>query len=321
MTTPNFQQVSWRSWLLWTGACALAPAANQILITAAFKTVRPTDPFAHFIKPGVIAIIIASLIIPRIVETAALRMIVPRLSFFCWAPTTLLALFAYFAVTGMLGGQFGGYTSNWFATPEWMVISQSSRTAPFQPLTWLFWFGGLAAQTATIVLIPSLLLGMLSKAGTWRFLVAAFTGALFASCTEIFLISPLGWPPMGLNGMAWPQRLEALAQIGAKGAVWGATSGLALMLLTRKPTPDASQYALTKSRGLTLAVALTALLIVTSMLSNPFRVRNLFYRAQNFFSAGLHGDQPTGEKTQTVRTTQNASQSKNWPRPALTSLS
>lgn len=241
---PDFQEISFKSWIAWVFACAFSAVAAQVVATALMRQSRPSDP--SFMWLLLFAVIAGAFILPRIVEGVALRLCIPRLSFIQWTFAILLAYILTLAAVvvvamGRSRSEFFGSIPETLFSPDhrmridWLraQIQTPDTMSVVLDLPWRSWLTGQVVNTVLVALCPALVLARRSKVGLWRFLLAACIGSLCASLADIFVLET-NYKPNALNGLTWQLRFEILMPIMARAAVWGMASGLAMILLTRR---------------------------------------------------------------------------------------
>ena len=241
---PDFQGISFKSWMAWVFACTFGAVAAEVVRTALMRQSRPSDP--SFMWLLLFAVIIGAFILPRIVEGVALRLSIPRLSLVQWTLATLLGYILMFAAVTVAAmslsrSEFFGpipetlFSSDYRIRAEWLRarIQRTDTIPAVLDLPWRSWLTGQVVNTVLVALCPALVLARRSKVGLWRFLLAACFGSLCASLADIFILET-NYKPNALNGLSWQLRFEFLIPIIARAAVWGMASGLAMSLLTRR---------------------------------------------------------------------------------------
>lgn len=241
---PDFQGISFKSWMAWVFACTFGAVAAEVVRTALMRQSRPSDP--SFMWLLLFAVIIGAFILPRIVEGVALRLSIPRLSFVDWTLAILLAYILAFAAIivaamSLSRSEFLGPIPETLFSPDTRIkidllsarIQRPDTLSVMLDLPWRGWFTGQVAHTVLVAVCPALVLARRSKVGLWRFLLAACVGSMCASFADIFILET-NYKPNALNGLSWQLRFEFLIPIIARAAVWGMASGLAMSLLTRR---------------------------------------------------------------------------------------
>lgn len=233
-TTPVTHLISLRTWLLWVFVCAAEPVLYTIAKTAIGKTVLASDPNATLIWWSLMALILATLTGPFVLQWLVLRRIAPSLRLSLWFLSTIL-----------LASLSAGFRLKF---PDWALTGTSFRIHSLSinsdsvitlkeliSLPWSEYLFGTSLLAGIAALVPAVLLGKASGRPIYFFVIAAMLGSCVAGVVSFFYTLGFGFQDYyPLNGRSWMTRIEALSLQGGIGAVWGASSGLILVYFFRR---------------------------------------------------------------------------------------
>jgi hypothetical protein len=280
-TAPSerLRPVTWSIWFAWVFVAALDPILSTICATAMGKQISRSAEHPALIASWMLAIIAFALLARPIMQGFVLKRVMPKLSVSLWFFCILLSGLLWLVLT-----------ASWhFYSPD--LIEAGLRTqSPLERAALAFRVAGAldAAQSrrlpweafplwtiatsGLISLVPAWLLGTASglRRSILLFCAAAIGGACASAIVEcIYYMTADHFPVLdwALNGMDWTARSRVLAVRGCIGAVWGATTAIVAVLMTRRlsdaEAPVASIFATHRVGG--LAMVLIAPLLIAVM--------------------------------------------------------
>ncbi len=265
----SLQPVTWPIWFAWVLVSALTPVFSTISATAFDKQISRNAEHPELIANGLLALIAFAMLAPPLMQGIVLKRVLPKLSVAVWFFCVLLSAVLWLVLTEI---QYGH-------RPALIELQRAASTQSFAgtltaahilDLPWgpfLLWTIAISALTS---LVPAWALGAASglRRATLLFLAASIVGA-FASVTveQIYHMTFDGrslneW---ALNGVSWTRRFQVLAGRSGVGAVWGATTAIFVVLMTRRfedaRAPKARVFAIPRRAGGLVLVLIAPLLI------------------------------------------------------------
>ena len=241
----RLRSVTWRIWLAWVLVSALIPVFSTISATAFGKQISRNVPHPKLILNGVLALIAFATLAPPIMQGLVLKRVMPKLNIGVWLFCVLLSDIALLALTlGRHGGP--ALIEAGFQTEPQLkraagtqILAGTLTTAHMLDLPWgpfLLWTIATSALTS---LVPAWMLGTVSglRRATLLFFAASIAGACAAAVVEELYQMTVDYRPLGdwpLNGLSWTERFQVLAVRSGAGAVWGATTAVFGVLMTRR---------------------------------------------------------------------------------------
>jgi hypothetical protein len=254
---------------------ALGPVFSTIAATAVEKTVLPSAHARPLIMAGLLALAGLAILAPPIMQGLVLKRVMPKLSVGFWFFCIVLSGIAWFVLMLGRGHDLGLIQAGFQAQFQLQHAALNQRlegtlnTAHILHLPWgpfLLWTIATGALTS---LVPAWALG--SASGRQRtallFFAAAIAGACASGIVEQIYSMTVDhpWPNFwALNGQSWTQRFQTLAVRAGAGAVWGAVTASAVVLMTRRRAAAAAPktWRLAIHRPAGLAVVLMAPVLI-----------------------------------------------------------
>ncbi|WP_426537564.1 hypothetical protein [Bradyrhizobium sp. McL0615] len=264
----SLRPVTWPIWLAWVLVSALTPVFSTISATAFGKQISLNAEHPALINIGILGVIAFAVLAPPIMQGLVLKRVLLKLSvvfcFFC----ILLSGILWFVLMSGRHGQGPALIEAGFQTQFQLQrvalpqrLAGTLNAARMLDLPWgpfLLWTITTSALTS---LIPAWALGFTSglRRATLLFLAASVVGACVSGIAEQLYQMTIDHHPLndwGLNGQSWTQRFHALAVRAGVGAVWGATTAIFVVAMTRRlaetSTPQARLFAPHRAGGLAL---------------------------------------------------------------------
>ncbi|MGF6430164.1 hypothetical protein [Bradyrhizobium elkanii] len=254
--------MTWSTWLAWVLVSASVPVFCTIAASAIGKPVTRSAGYPKLIVLGLFLLVAFSLIAPPLMQGFVLKRVLPRLSVTAWFFCILLSAVLWFVLAfgeGVTLIQAGARIQRQLQ----LVAESRMRAGTFDifSLPWTSFLQWVFMSSAVTSLIPSLALGMASRrrGATMIFLIAAIVAALVSAVVELLyglsydrhLFKDWAAP---LNGLSWIDRVHVLIGRAGIGAVWGATTAIAMVLVTRlrddTSAPSAWTFAIHRRRRL-----------------------------------------------------------------------
>ena len=268
-STDFLRPVTWPTWFAWVLVCALVPVFSTIFTTAIGKPISRNAAHPALIANGLLVLILVAPLAPPLMQGIVLKRVLPKLSLLFWFCCILLSAILLFALaTGLIDAGFRAQSQ-----------LQDAATAPRQAgtlgavnilgLPWgplLLWTIATSALTS---LVPAWALGTASglRRATLLFFAASIVGSCASTIVEQLYQMILDHRPPNdwdLNGLSWTRRFQLLAGRSGVGAVWGATTAIFVVLMTRRmgnaTSLEAPVFATHRAGGL-LLVLIAPLLI------------------------------------------------------------
>jgi hypothetical protein len=265
--------VTWPTWLAWVLVSALVPVLSTISATAFSKQISPHVQHPNLIGSGLLAIIAFAILAPPVMQAFVLKRVVRKFSVALWFSCILLSAILWFVLTQSRGGHGWALIDAGFQTQHRLQsaalplrLAGTLNTAHILDLPWgpfLLWTIATGALTS---LAPAWALGTVSglRRATLLFFAASIVGACASAIVEQLYQMTVDDRTLGdlaLNGLPWTQRLQVLAVRSGVGAVWGATTAIFVVLMTRRlGDAKARVFAIHRVGGL-VSVLITPLLI------------------------------------------------------------
>jgi hypothetical protein len=246
---------------------ALWPVFSTIAATAVEKDVLPNAQPRALIMAGLLALAGFAILAPPIMQGLVLKRIMPKLSVGFWFFCIVLSGIAWLVLT-QSRGHGPALIEAGFRTPlqlQSVALAQrldgTLNASHILNLPWgpfLLWTIAISALTS---LVPALALGTASgrRQAALLFFAAAIAGACASGIVEQIYSMTVDhrWPNFwALNGQSWTERFQALAVRSGAGAVWGAVTAIAVVLMTRQPqaaaAPNTWRFAIDRPGGLAL---------------------------------------------------------------------
>lgn len=242
----RLRPVTWPIWFAWVLVAALVPVFSTISATAFEKQISSHAEHPTLIANGLLAIVILAALAPPIMQGLVLKRIVPNLSVGFWFLCVLVSGIAWFMLMQGRHDHGPSFIEEGFRSHlqlQSAALTQRSagtlNTAHILDLPWgpfLLWTIATSALTS---IVPAWALGSASgrRRAVLMFFVAAVVGACASGIVEQLYSMTVDYRPLntwGLNGQPWVQRFQALAVRSGVGAVWGATTAMIVVLMTRK---------------------------------------------------------------------------------------
>ena len=206
-------------------------------------------------------------------QAFVLKRVVRKFSIALWFSCILLSAILWFVLTQSRGGHGWALIDAGFQTQHRLQsaalplrLAGTLNTAHILDLPWgpfLLWTIATGALTS---LAPAWALGTVSglRRATLLFFAASIVGACASAIVEQLYQMTVDDRTLGdlaLNGLPWTQRLQVLAVRSGVGAVWGATTAIFVVLMTRRlGDAKARVFAIHRVGGL-VSVLITPLLI------------------------------------------------------------
>lgn len=274
--------MTWSTWLAWVLVSALVPVFCTIAASAIGKPVTRSAEYPKLIVLGLFLLVAFSLIAPTVMQGLVLKRIMPGLSamtwFFCILLSAVLWVVLSFAegIAPILAGMR-------IQRQLQLVAESRMRAGTFDvfSLPWTPFLQWLLITSAVTSLIPSLVLGMASRlrSATVLFLITSILAALISAIVELLyglsydrhLFRDWAAP---LNGLSWSDRVHVLIGRAGIGAVWGATTAIAAVLVTswlsRASELPARITAVHRGHGLTFVLLAPLLFALLAPLAGYF---------------------------------------------------
>jgi hypothetical protein len=261
--------VTWRIWLAWVLVCALVPVFSTISATAIGKQISRDAEYRPLIATGLLAVVVLATLAPPLMQWIVLRHVLPKLSLLFWFCCVLLSAILWFGLAQSRYGQGPGLIAAGFRAQSQLQIAATTQrlagtlsAAQILALPWgplLLWTIATSALTS---LIPAWALGSASglRRATRLFFAASVVGACASTIVEQFYHMTFDLRPLNdwaLNGLSWTRRLQLLVSRSGIGAVFGATTAIFVVLMTRRmgnATPVAPAFATHRAGGLALVL-------------------------------------------------------------------
>ena len=262
--------VTWPIWLAWVLVSALVPVFSTIAATAFGKQISRTAEHPALINIGILGVIAFAVLAPPIMQGLVLKRVLPKLSVAFWFVCILLSGILWFV---LMSGRHGhgpalieaGFQTQFqlqraALTPRLAGMLNAAHVLDLPWWPFLLWTIATSALTS---LIPAWALGFTSglRRATWLFLAASIVGACGSGIVEQIYQMTIDHRPLndwGLNGQSWTQRFQVLAVRAGVGAVWGATTAIFVVLMTRRladaNAPNARVFATHRVGGLALVL-------------------------------------------------------------------
>ncbi|HXO72779.1 MAG TPA: hypothetical protein VN838_27805 [Bradyrhizobium sp.] len=256
---------------------ALVPVFSTIAATAIEKPVLPNAYPRALIMAGLLALSAFATLAPPVMQGLVLRRVMPKLGIWLWLFCILLSGIAWFVLVLGRGDHGAGALIEAGLQAQFELqraalmprLAGTLNASHILGLPWgpfLLWTVATGALTA---LVPAWALGWAS--GRQRTALLFFAAAIAAACAsgiveQIYNMTAGHLPPnpWALNGQSWTQRFQALALRAGAGAVWGAVTAIAVVLMTRRQgaasAPNGWRFATHRPAG--LALLLTAPLLI-----------------------------------------------------------
>ena len=260
--------VTWPTWFAWVFVSALVPVFSTISATAIGKQISRDVEHPALINIAILGVIAFAVLAPPIMQGRVLKRVLPRLSVAFWFCCILLSGILWFVLMSGRHGQGPALIEAGFQTQFQLQraalpqrLAGTLNAAHMLALPWgpfLLWTIATSALTS---LIPAWALGFTSglRRATWLFLAAAIIGACGSGIVEQIYQMTVDHRPLhewGLNGQSWTERFHALAVRAGVGAVWGATTAMVVVVMTRRladaSAPQARFFATHRAGGLAL---------------------------------------------------------------------
>lgn len=311
----RLRPVTWPVWLAWVLVSALIPVFSTISATAIGKQISSSFERPSLLINGLLALVVFATMAPPIMQGLVLKRITPKLSMTFWLCCILLSAVAWFTLTQMRSGhgllliQAGFRAESQFQTVAWPLrLAGTLNAAQIVNLPWaplLLWT---ISTTALTSLLPAWALG--TAAGRQRATLLFVGASIVGACVSVFveqlynlLVVPRTFNDWALNGLSWTHRFQALGIRSGIGAVWGATTALVVVLLTRRlgeaKVPGAGIFALHRIGGFALVLIAPLLIAVLApfagYLAGPRGVVAGVPELRNALSFAPSQDQSTGE--------------------------
>jgi hypothetical protein len=225
---------------------ALVPVLSTISATAFGKQISPHVQHPNLIGSGLLAIIAFAILAPPVMQAFVLKRVVRKFSIALWFSCILLSAILWFVLTQSRGGHGWALIDAGFQTQHRLQsaalplrLAGTLNTAHILDLPWgpfLLWTIATGALTS---LAPAWALGTVSglRRATLLFFAASIVGACASAIVERLYQMTVDDRTLGdlaLNGLPWTQRLQVLAVRSGVGAVWGATTAIFVVLMTRR---------------------------------------------------------------------------------------
>ena len=268
--------VTWPIWLAWVLVCALVPVFSTISATAFGKQVSPNAQHPALITNWLLALVAFAMLVPPIMQGLVLKRLMPRLSIGFWFCCILLSGISLLLLTLGRHGHGPALIEAGFRTQSELHsaalaqrLAGTLNTARILDLPWgpfLLWTVAINALTS---LVPAWALGTVSgvRRATLLFFTASIVGSIASTIVEQLYHMTVDHRTLGdwaLNGLSWTQRFQVLAVRSGVGAVWGATTAIFVVLMTRRlrdaKAPKAWAFATHRVGG--LVVVLIAPLLI-----------------------------------------------------------
>lgn len=303
--------VNWRTWWLWTLACAATPVLYAIARMAFQKNVSPAAPYWGLVWLAALALSLAASLAPMLLQWRVLRRLAPNLKLASWVSATLLALAMYWSLLTFVFVIRDVFPSRWLIQLlvkgylfEMTVIPIQAdgiiRLSEVVNLPWLLLLLATCIQTALLALAPSRLLADVLKRPACIFWLAAIVAACTAAVSEqlynLYFARPNYLEP--LNGLPWPTRFSELSVRACIGAVWGSASVTAFVILARRVATIPGTLPKHVPRPMTLFASTLALALALPSFAYFFGaegVRSGFPALVKIFSKSPEKDQSSGE--------------------------
>ena len=260
-------RITWPIWLPWVLVCALVPICNTTFATAFGKQIAPNAEYRALIMTGLLALSAFAILAPPIIQALVLKRVVPKLSIWVWFVCILLAGIAWLALMFGRHGQGPALIEAGFQTQVLLQraalaerrLAGTLNAADILVLPWAPFLLWTIATSALTSLIPAGALGVASR--RWRaallFLGAAIVGACASAVVEQIygmIVNDRILGDWALNGRSWTDRFQIVAARSGAGAVWGATTAMFVILMTRRfadaKAPNAWVFATQRTGGL-----------------------------------------------------------------------
>ncbi|MDP3087082.1 MAG: hypothetical protein Q8M99_02650 [Methylotenera sp.] len=292
-----------KTWLLWVIVSALIPVLFTIVGTAFGKTILRTDPNAELIRALIFVLILGIPIIIPTLQWIPLRRLIPKLGLVPWYFASMFSGIMVVVLLFLAEKMYRPQHIFWQAAFHLNSLP-SIHFTNILSLPWLTLFAWVTFSATITTIIPAFLLGKSSGIKWYLFILAAIFGACCSSIVEqlYFIFHFHDLPVRSLNGTGWVYRVEVLSYIGVLGAVFGATSGIGLILLLkvfRKVTVADSQFN-SKRISLLAMIAITVSLIIyapiVSYIVGFGGIKSGFPALHKLFTFALATDKSTGKE-------------------------
>lgn len=269
-TLPHLKPVTWPIWSAWVLVSGLTSVFTVLTATAIGKQVLRSAEHREIIMSGLLAAVVIATLIPPLMQGVVLKRVLPRLSIPAWFLGMLLscALWLATALHASIRGPLAiGFEAE-FRLQRAALVERVHDTLIMSRILDLPWGSFLVSTIVISVLtslIPACVLGIASgrRRTTLTCLgasvVATVVSAIVAQLDQMTIAAPFSnqW---ALNGQPWPRRFQVLADRFGAGAIWGATTAIFMVLMTRDlattAAPRDHAFALHRAGG--IAVALIA---------------------------------------------------------------
>jgi hypothetical protein len=262
--------VTWPIWLAWVLVSALLPVFSTISETAIGKQISRNAEHPALINIGILGVIAFAVLAPPIMQGLVLKRVLPKLSVAFWFCCILLSGILWFVLMSGRHGHGPALIEAGFQTQFQLQraalaprLAGTLNVAHMLELSWWPFLLWTIATSALVSLIPAWALGFTSglRRATWLFLAASIVGACGSGIVEQIYLMTVDHRPLndwGLNGQSWTLRFQVLAVRAGVGAVWGATTAIFVVLMTRRladaSAPAARVFAAHRVGGLALVL-------------------------------------------------------------------
>lgn len=257
--------VTWPTSFAWIFVAGLGPILSTIAATAADKQILPHAEHRELISNGLLAIIAFAILAPPIMQALVLKRIVPKLSVVIWVFCVLLSGTFWFMLLLSRGSHGWALIDVGFQTQSRLQSAGSTlswvgtlNTAHILGLPWGPFMLWTIATSALTSLAPAWALGAAAerRQATLLFFAASIAGACASAIVEqlyYMTVDTRVVDTWALNGVFWTERFQVLALRSGVGAVWGATTAMYVVLMTRRPADArAGLFATSRAGGLML---------------------------------------------------------------------
>ncbi|MBR0893769.1 hypothetical protein JQ616_02315 [Bradyrhizobium tropiciagri] len=264
----HLKPVTWSTWFAWVLVSGLTSVFTVLSATAIGKPVSRSAEHRELIMSGLLAAVVIAALAPPLIQGIVLKRVVPRLSITVWSLGTLLscALWLGTALHASIRGPLAiGFEAE-FRLQRAALVERVHHTLIASRILDLPWGSFLASTIVISVLtslIPACVLGIAS--GRRRTMltclgasvVATVVSAIAAQLYHMTIAAPFS-DQWALNGQPWPRRLQVLADRFGAGAIWGATTAIFAVLMTRDLAHTAARrdhvFALHRAGGIAAAL-------------------------------------------------------------------
>ncbi|WP_050426515.1 hypothetical protein [Bradyrhizobium tropiciagri] len=279
----RLRPVTWTTWSAWVFVSALLPVFSTIAATAIGKSVPHDDSvYKRLLMSSLLALTVFTTLAPPFMQGFVLKRFLPRLSVCVWSLGILVSTIIWLAVL-FSEHQKGASLIHAGLQAEFQLqhtaaierLANSPSFAKIIRLSWApFLLWTIAINTLTS-LVPSAILGTTSgiRRAILLFIVASVTGAVVSAIVEqLYQITTTQYwfREWALNGRTWAARIQVLITRSSVGAIWGATTAIPVVFMSRllAPTPalDTQIFALHRAGGLTMATIAPPLIVLLTLL-------------------------------------------------------